>query len=122
MFKKISYIVIPIFYIAAGGNHFWHPEAYYKIIPGYLPYPVIINILAAMAEIILGVLFIFRCTRKVAAYGIIAMLIAFIPAHIEMIQHGSRLSNSYHLPLWILWIRLFPLQFLLIYWVWICRK
>jgi uncharacterized membrane protein len=122
MFKKISLVVIPILYIGAGINHFWHPEGYYKIIPGYLPCPVVINVLAAIAEIILGILFIFPRTRVIAAYGIIAMLVAFIPAHIVMIQNGFRLINGYQMAQWTTWLRLFPIQFLLMYWIWKCRK
>lgn len=122
MFKKISRIVIPLFYIAAGINHFLSPDSYYKIIPEYLPYPVFINLFSGMAEIILGALFLFPKTRTIAAYGIIVLLIAFIPAHIVMIQHGFCLSNGYCLPAWATWVRLFPLQFLLMLWAWKYRK
>lgn len=122
MFKKISNILIPVFYIAAGVNHFRSPESYYQIIPEYLPYPFFINLFSGTAEIILGVLFLFSKTRSIAAYGIIALLIAFIPAHIVMIQKGFCLSNGYCLPVWATWVRLFPLQFLLMLWVWKCRK
>jgi len=122
MFKKISRVVIPLFYIGAGINHFWHPAGYYKIIPDYLPNPHLINAAAGIAEIMLGSLFLFRRSRALAAYGIIAMLIAFIPAHIVMIQNGFCLSNGYCLPQWAVWIRLIPLQFLLMLWAWSCRK
>ncbi|GAB2840098.1 DoxX family protein [Ferruginibacter profundus] len=122
MFKKISCILIPILYIAAGINHFRSPESYYKIIPEYLPWPVFINLFSGAAEIILGLLFVLPKTRSIAAYGIIALLIAFIPAHIVMIQKGFCLSNGYCLPQWAIWVRLFPLQFLLMLWAWVCRK
>ncbi len=122
MFKKISFILIPVFYIGAGINHFWHPVNYYKIIPGYLPNPVFINLFSGALEIISGVLFLFAATRKIAAYGIIALLIAFIPAHIVMIQKGFCLTNGFCLQAWALWLRLFPLQFLLMWWAWKCRK
>jgi uncharacterized membrane protein len=87
-----------------------------------LPDPHFINISAGVTETILGSLFLFRQTRVAAAYGIIAMLIAFIPAHIAMIQNGFCLSNGYCLPQWTVWIRLFPLQFVLMFWAWSCRK
>ncbi len=122
MFKKISFILIPVFYIAAGINHFRSPDSYYKIIPEYLPYPVFINLFSGAAEIILGILFLFAKTRKLAAVGIITLLIAFIPAHIVMIQNGFCLSNGYCLPAWATWVRLFPLQFLLMFWAWKYRK
>jgi uncharacterized membrane protein len=122
MFKKISLIVIPLFYIAAGINHFRNPGSYYKIIPDYLSNPAFVNLFSGAAEIILGILFIFPKTRRLAAIGIITLLIAFIPAHIVMIQNGFCLSNGYCLPAWATWVRLFPLQFLLMLWVWKCRK
>lgn len=122
MFKKVSFILLPAFYIVAGSNHFIYPEGYYKIIPGYLPNPVFINLFAGTAEIILGIFFLFSKTRRLAAIGIIIMLIAFIPAHIVMIQKGFCLSNGYCLPVWATWVRLFPLQFLLMLWAWAYRK
>jgi uncharacterized membrane protein len=122
MFKKISIVLIPLFYIGAGINHFLYPDGYYKIIPHYLPYTVFINLLSGTVEIILGLLFLFSKTKTIAAYGIIAMLFAFIPAHIIMIQNGFCIFNSYCLPVWVLWLRLFPLQFLLMLWVFKCRK
>ena len=122
MFKKISMVLIPLLYIGAGINHFIYPNSYYKIIPAYLPYPVFVNLFSGTAEIILGTLFIFSKTKTIAVYGIIALLIAFIPTHILMIQNGFCLRNGFCLPVWALWFRLFPLQFLLMAWVWKCRK
>ena len=116
MLKKISLIIMILFYIAAGINHFWHPAGYYSIIPPYLPHPHMINIIAGIAEICGGLLLIFPATRKFAAYGIIAMLIAFMPAHIYMIQEGGILA-----PLWVAWLRI-PLQAVLIWWAWANTK
>ena len=122
MIKRISLVVMIIFYIGAGANHFWHPDPYYALIPPYLPWPHLINILSGAAEIILGILLIFSQTRKFAAYGIIALLIAFIPAHIWMIQNGWCTGTGFCLPVWAIWVRLFPLQFLLMAWAWWYRK
>jgi len=111
-----------VFYLVAGINHFRNPAGYYSIIPDYLPNPYLINIVSGIAEIILATLLIFRSTRKIAAYAIIIMLVAFIPAHIEMIQKGWCMSPGYCLPAWATWIRLFLLQFLLMWWAWSNRK
>ncbi len=111
-----------VFYIVAGINHFRNPENYYVIIPSYLPNPVLINIISGIAEIVLGILLIFPKTRKLAAYGIIILLVAFIPAHICMIQKGWCMGSGYCLPAWATWVRLFPLQFLLMWWAWSNRK
>ena len=121
MAKKISLIIMILFYVVAGINHFREPGAYYRIIPSYLPNPVFINIMSGIIEIVLGILLIFPKTRKGAAYGIIILLILFIPAHFCMIQKGWCMSNGFCLPAWATWIRLFPLQFLLMWWAWVHR-
>ncbi len=107
-----------VFYILAGVNHFIHPDSYYKIIPPYLPNAYLINGLAGAAEIFLGILLLFPASRKFACYGIIAMLIAFIPAHIYMLKTGWCIQESFCLPGWAIWLRLLLFQPLLIYWAW----
>ncbi len=64
MLKKISLVLLIVLYIGAGINHFWHPDGYYSIIPDYIPNHYLVNILAGMAELILGVLLIFPSTRS----------------------------------------------------------
>lgn len=110
-------------YIAAGINHIWHPQFYIKIIPDYFPQIELLNILAGIAEFMLGALLFPKATRRWAAYGIIAMLIAFVPVHIWMVQKGGCYFNSAKcIPDWLLWVRLLVLQPLLILWAWSNRK
>lgn len=118
MFKKISLVLLIILYAGAGINHFMHPTGYYSIIPPYLPNHYLINILAGIAEISCAVLLMIPATRKLGAYLVIAMLIAFIPAHIYMIQKGGCMGIEICIPMWGAWLRLFPLQFILIAWAW----
>ncbi|MFN0082470.1 MAG: MauE/DoxX family redox-associated membrane protein [Ferruginibacter sp.] len=122
MFKKVSLILLIALYAVAGINHFVHPLGYYSIIPPYFPNPFVINILAGIAELICAVLLIMPATRKLGAYLIVAMLIAFIPAHVYMIQKGGCMGKEICIPLWGAWLRLFPLQFVLIAWAWWHRK
>lgn len=77
-----------VFYLLAGINHFRNPEAYYQIIPAYFSDPHLINAISGTTEILLAILLLIPLTRKFACYGIIAMLIAFIPAHIYMLSTG----------------------------------
>lgn len=121
MLKKISLILIILLYIGAGINHFWHPDFYYSIIPPYLPNPYLINIVAGISEITLGILLIFPGTRKFASYMIIAMLIVFISVHVYMIQKGGCMDERVCIPLWEAWLRIF-LQPVLIFWAWWHRK
>ena len=116
MIKNISLIIMIIFYLVAGINHFLHPESYYALIPPSIPFHHLINITSGLGEILFGGLLIFTSTRKKAAIGIIFLLILFIPAHIYMIQKGGCMSEQICIPVWAAWIRLFPLQFILIAW------
>lgn len=117
-FKKLSLYTLIVFYILAGINHFRNPASYVRIIPYYLPYPILLNILAGCFEIIFGILLIFTKTRIYAAWGIILMLIAFLPVHISMIRDAPlQLGNLTVTPL-VAWVRLLILQPLLILWAW----
>jgi uncharacterized membrane protein len=102
----------------AGINHFRNPESYYRIIPYYLPYPILLNALAGCFELLFGIMLIFPKTRPLAAWGIILMLIAFLPVHISMIGNAPlKLGDLTVTPL-LAWIRLMILQPLLILWAW----
>ena len=120
--KKISLYIQSIFYVVAGTNHFRNPGFYDGLIPAYLPWHTAINILSGIAEILLGILLFVTPTRNAAAYGIMIMLIAFIPAHIYFIQIGSCIPNGLCVPQWLGWVRLIVLHPLLIAWAAWYRK
>ena len=109
-------MLLVIGYIAAGINHFRVPAFYIGIIPHYLPYPVILNTLAGICEIAFGLMLIVKPTRKIAAWGIVLMLIAFLPVHIAMLGGHTEVNGISVLPVWA-WARLF-LQPVLIVWAW----
>jgi uncharacterized membrane protein len=97
-------------YIFAGIMHFVKPRMYIRIIPPYLPKPEVLNLLAGVFEIILGLGLFFANTRSISAIGIILLLLAVFPANIYMYQKGAK-----GIPKWALFLRL-PLQFALIAW------
>jgi uncharacterized membrane protein len=119
--KKISLILLITLYVVAGANHFIHPAVYLKLIPPYLPFPKVLNLAAGFFEILFGLMLIFKASRKYAAYGIILMLIAFIPAHIYMIQLAPFMLGKLLVTKTGTWIRL-PLQAVLIFWAYWHRK
>lgn len=104
--------LMAILYILAGLNHFRNPGMYIRIIPPFFKNPKLINNLSGAAEILLGVLLMLSFTSRLAAWGIIALLIAIFPANIYMLQNKKA---SFGLPKWILFVRL-PLQIVLILW------
>jgi uncharacterized membrane protein len=120
--KKIALYLQAIFYIVAGINHFRKPQSYDGLIPPYLPWHLFINLFAGSAEIVLGIALLLPISRKWAAYGIIAMLLAFIPAHIYFIQIGCCIPGGLCVPQWVGWLRLLIIHPLLIAWAWWCRK
>ncbi|MVN20577.1 DoxX family protein [Mucilaginibacter arboris] len=120
-FKKISLILLIALYLVAGSNHFVHPAAYLKLIPPYLPLPKVLNLLAGFFEILFGLMLIFKPTRKYAVYGIILMLLAFIPAHIYMVQLAPFMLGNLAVTKTGAWVRL-PLQAILIAWAYWHRK
>src|SRR4051812_28519950 len=115
LLKKLPLIIMVIAYLIAGFNHFYNPSSYRHIIPAYIPYPHTANILAGSFEVLFGLLFIFNKTRTLAAWGIILMLIAFLPVHIDMVIHAPfLLGDSIVVTPFIAWVRLIVLQPLLI--------
>jgi uncharacterized membrane protein len=114
--KKISLIILVTGYLLAGANHFRSPASYIHIIPTYLPYPAILNVLSGLFEIAFALLLISPKTRKLGAYGIMLMLIAFLPVHIQMVIDAPlKLGTLIVTPL-IAWMRLIVIQPLLILW------
>ncbi len=99
-------------YIVAGLMHFIKPRAYTSIMPRYIPAPKSMVFLSGLAEVILGVGCIFVTTRTLSLWGIILMLIAFLPVHIDMLSN-EKIKKK--VPAWFIWLRL-PMQFGLMYW------
>ena len=121
MLKKISLYVMATFYFFAGVNHFMRPESYKRIIPEFIHFHSAINYAAGFIEIGLAILLVIPPARRFACTMIIAMLIAFIPAHIYMLRVGWCV-NDHCLPAWLVWMRLLLFQPLLILWAWKVRK
>jgi len=116
--KKISLIILIIFYLVAGANHFHNPASYYRLIPPYIPWHQTINLLAGFFELWFAIMLIFEKTRKSAAWGIILMLLAFLPVHISMIGNAPLKLGDLTVTPFIAWVRLVVLQPLLILWAW----
>ena len=104
-------------FIAAGANHFRDPAFYRPMMPPYLPWHDALIAISGIAEIAGGLGVAFATTRRVAGYGLIALLIAVFPANLHMALNQVDLPGMRVDPL-VLWLRL-PLQAVLIAWVWL---
>lgn len=111
MKKKYSAYGISALLVLAGIGHFIHPFLFLKMMPRPFPYPLEMVYLSGSIEIMLGIFLCIASWRKMAAWGIIALLIAVFPANIFMALH----TDEWTIAPWLLYLRL-PLQFLLIFW------
>ena len=101
--------------VLAGVNHFRKPKMYERIIPPYIPAHSSMVVLSGIAEMILGFMLLNKNSQIQAAWGIIIMLVVFIPVHIYMLQDEKAAMK---MPKWVLILRL-PLQFGLMYWAYL---
>lgn len=107
--------LIGVLFVLAGMNHFRKPKLYERIMPPYIPAHSAMVLLSGIAEMILGFMVMNKNTQSEAAWGIIIMLVVFLPVHIYMLQNEKAAMK---MPKWVLILR-FPLQFGLIYWAYL---
>ncbi|BBM87804.1 DoxX family protein [Candidatus Uabimicrobium amorphum] len=87
MFAKIKIalkILFGLFFIAAGIGHFVNTAFFMSIMPPYLPWHLALVYISGVIEIILGVSLMIKRFQALAAWGIVALLIAVSPANIHM--------------------------------------
>jgi len=82
--KLVLLVLFGAFFIVAGITHFTNQAFFTAIVPPYLPWPVALVVISGIAEIGLGVLLLIRRTSRLAAWGLIALLIAVFPANVHM--------------------------------------
>ena len=71
-------------YIIVGIKHFVDVEYFVSIVPNYISWKKEAVFISGFFEILLGILLLFHKTRKLAAWGIIMLLIAVFPANIYL--------------------------------------
>ena len=92
--RPISKYLLAIFMITAGIMHFANPAFLLKIMPPYLPLHKELVLLSGVFELVLGVLLLVPKTSRLAAWGIVALLIAVFPANLYLYQHQDILPAS----------------------------
>ena len=97
--------------MVAGVNHFLRPQLYVSIMPPYMPWHLALVYVSGALEIVLGALLLVPATQTLAAWGLVALLVAVFPANLYMAQNAATFGVA---PVF-LWLRL-PLQVALIAW------
>ena len=108
----IGKILFGSLFVVAGICHFRFPSVYARIVPPSLPQPRLLVLVSGLIEILLGILLMVPLSTRLAAMGLIALLIAVFPANVYMTMHPELFPR---IPVWALWLRL-PLQAVLIAW------
>lgn len=104
-----------LFFIGAGVMHFLMPARYEAMIPPELPAPRLLVLLSGVFEVAGGVGMLLKRTRPLAALGLVALLLAVLPANI----HEARANTASHvlpMPDWYFWLRI-PFQAVYVAWV-----
>lgn len=83
-FSLVVRVLFAAFFVVAGVTHFTNRDFFTSIVPPYLPWPEMLVYVSGVAEIVLGVMLLVPATMRLAAWGLIALLIAVFPANIHM--------------------------------------
>jgi uncharacterized membrane protein len=116
--RRGSLRALAVFFIGSGVNHFVIPGTYKQIVPPGLGDPATLVRVSGVAEIAGGVGVLLPCTRRLAGFGLIALLVAVFPANVYMALNPAKFAK---IPAWALYARL-PLQPLMMWWAWRATK
>ena len=112
LWKKIVLIVLAIFFTYTGIDHFVNADFYLSIMPPAFPLHEEAVYISGFFEILGGVGVLIPRFRKIAGWGLVALLVAVYPANIYMAITPEAFPN---IPLSLLYFRL-VLQFVFFYW------
>ncbi|MFC7176695.1 MauE/DoxX family redox-associated membrane protein [Halosegnis marinus] len=86
--KRPLRYAMALFYVVAGVSHFLAPRAFERAVPPAFPRPRALVHLSGVAEILLGVGVLFERTRRLSAWGLVALLAAVFPANVHIARGG----------------------------------
>ena len=110
--RKLSIFGLALFFIYFGIDHFINPGFYLSIMPPPFPLHKEAVYISGFFEILGGICVLIPSLRKLAGWGLIALLISVYPANIYMAITPEAFPE---ISIGLLYFRL-PLQFLFIYW------
>lgn len=119
--KRLALYVLAGAMVAIGVMHFVDPTPFERIVPDFLPAPLMLVYLSGVFEVALGLAILPERTRRLAGYGLIALFVAVYPANIYMALESIQLDPANPMPEWVAWARL-PFQALFIAWAWWATK
>ncbi len=101
-----------VVFIALGALHFVRPGVYIFVMPPYFAVPLFWVLLSGVCEILGGVGLLLKPWRRLAAYALALLMVAFFPVHVQMLIDPASVGVASIAPVLLFW-RL-ALQFVLI--------
>ena len=110
--RILSLFGLCVFFVYFGIDHFINPDFYLSIMPPAFPLHAEAVYISGFFEILGGICVLIPSLRKLAGWGLIALLVSVYPANIYMAINPEAFPE---ISIGLLYFRL-PLQFLFIYW------
>jgi uncharacterized membrane protein len=110
--RVLSLFGLSVFFVYFGIDHFINPDFYLSIMPPAFPLHAEAVYISGFFEILGGICVLIPSLRKLAGWGLIALLVSVYPANIYMAINPEAFPE---ISIGLLYFRL-PLQFLFIYW------
>lgn len=107
-----------LLFVLAGINHFARAANYVGMVPAFLPTPLALVYVSGVCEVVFGLMLLVPRLTRLAAWGLIALLLAVFPANLQMATHPALYPS---IPPLALWVRL-PLQAVLIWWAYLYTR
>lgn len=107
--------VLAVAMMGAGVSHFTMPEPFLRIVPAWLPAPLMLVWVSGVFEILGGAGLLVPRVRRAAALGLVALYVAVFPANVNMAVNHLTFDGVTPIAPALLWLRL-PLQGVLIAW------
>jgi uncharacterized membrane protein len=117
-FRENARLATGATFVLTGISHFAIPEKFLEMMPPFLPAPLFLVYLSGVFEILGGIGLMVSKTARLAAFGLILLLLAVFPANIYVALNNVPLGGFMSYPVYQ-WLRL-PMQIVLIAWVWWC--
>lgn len=101
--------VLAVAMIAVGVVHFVKPEPFVRIVPAWLPAPLVLVWVSGVFEMLGGAGLLVPRTRRAAGLGLVALYLAVFPANLNQAMNHITFDGMTPIPPAVLWLRL-PLQ------------
>lgn len=109
VFWKVIKIVMAIFMIYGGVQHFTNTAFYSPFVPDFLTFKVAIIYISGIIEIAIGLMLLFKQSEGLGALGLLILMLVFLPIHVWDVFSDAPAIGSHQAAL----IRL-PIQFIFI--------